>query len=204
MQAHNTSETSLYTYIPENVPQPIGFGRYISNPDYHFFIIRFVDMRDDDLPTPQELMSSVAKLHLGSMGKSPTGKFGFGVDTRFAHLPQKNGWEDSWEVWWTRHMKMVLDREERITGPHTPEDAQVKEDFMEKVLPRYLRPLETGGRSIQPTLLHTDLWPGNVKYQLDNDEVVIFDGNCIWGHNEGMYKRCYSLVGDYVCACSTY
>ena len=83
-------------------------------------------------------------------------------------------------------MKMILDREEKIRGPHTPEAVQLKQIFLDKVLPRYLRPLETGGRSIQPCLLHTDLWPGNVKYKLDNKTVSVFDANGLWAHNEGM------------------
>lgn len=84
-------------------------------------------------------------------------------------------------------MKMVLDREEQIRGPHTPEAMQLKELFLKKVLPRYLRPLETGGRSIRPCLLHTDLWPGNVKYnKLDNETASVFDANGLWAHNEGM------------------
>lgn len=102
-------------------------------------------------------MAPVIALHLRSVGKSPTGQFGFPVKTLFGHLSQANDWESSWEVWWTRHMKMIFDREEQIRGPHTSEAMQLKEFFLNKVLPRYLRPLETGGRTIKPCLVHTDL-----------------------------------------------
>ena len=184
MQAHFASETSLYGFIPEFVPRPVGFGTYKSQPDTHCFLLDFVDMIDNDIPSPKSYMAPVTALHLRSMGKSPTGKFGFSVKTRFGHLPQANDWESSWETWWTRHMKMILDREEQIRGPHTPEAVQLKEIFLTKILPRYLRPLETGGRSIKPCLLHTDLWPGNVKYKFD-ETVSIFDANGLWAHNEG-------------------
>lgn len=33
-----------------------------------------------------------------------------------------------------------------------------------EVIPRLLRPLETGGRSIKPCLVHSDLWPGNCMF----------------------------------------
>ena len=84
-------------------------------------------------------------------------------------------------------MKMILDREEQIRGPHTPETLQLKDLFFNKVLPHYLRPLETGGRAVKPCLVHTDLWPGNVKYSAENKKIRVFDANGLWAHNEGKH-----------------
>lgn len=117
---------------------------------------------------------------------SPTGKFGFGVNTAFGNLPQVNKWEHSWETWWTGYMVMILDREEFLRGPHTLKDKQLKDQFLNTVLPRYLRPLESDGRSIKPCLVHADLWPGNIKYQLENETAMVYDSSGFWGHNEGM------------------
>lgn len=141
-------------------------------------------MIDDDIPIAESYVAPIVALHLKSKGLSPDGKFGFPVQTHFGHLPQQNNWETSWEVWWTKHMTMVLDREEEIHGPHTPEGGELKELFLKKVAPRYLRPTESDGRSITPCLLHTDLWPGNINYRLDNETVSIYDANGLWGHNE--------------------
>jgi len=152
----------------------------------------FEDMIDDDIPEPEAYMAAPAALQLRSLGKSPTGKFGFPVVTRFANLKQQNGWESSWEVWWTNHTKFILEREEKIRGPYSDEDAKVKVDFISKVLPRYLRPLESEGRSIEPALCHTDLWPGNVKYRLDNESPLVFDANALWSHSElelGLFRN---------------
>lgn len=195
MLAHWTSETSLHAFIPDYIPRPVGFGTYQSQPEITFFLLDFVDMIDDDTPTADSYMAPVIQLALKSMRKgSPNGKFGFGVNTRFGHLPQTNDWESSWEVWWTKHMKFILDREEQVRGPHTPEVVQLKKIFVEKVLPRYLRPLESDGRLVKPCLLHTDLWPGNVKYKLDNATVSIFDGNGLWGHNEGRCRETLNFI----------
>ncbi|RSM01632.1 hypothetical protein CDV31_011273 [Fusarium ambrosium] len=180
----NASESSLHSFIPEHVPRPLGFSTYESDPDRHFFLMEWVDMRDDDLPEPEAYMAPVVALHSRSMGMSPTGKFGFGVNTAFGNLPQVNKWEDSWEKWWTDYMTMILDREESLRGPHTPEDKELKDQFLNKVLPRYLRPLESNGRSIKPCLLHADLWPGNIKYQLENETAIVYDSSGLWGHNE--------------------
>lgn len=85
-------------------------------------------------------------------------------------------------------MKEVLGAEYNIHGEYTPEGQEIVTFFMNRVLPRYLQPLETDGRSIQPTLMHTDLWPGNIKYKLDNESVMVYDANAFWAHNESKCK----------------
>ncbi|KAK0717419.1 Fructosamine/Ketosamine-3-kinase [Lasiosphaeria miniovina] len=193
MLAHWTAESSLYSFIPGHVPRPIAVGAYesVSSP-VHFFLMEFADLVPAPVPNPAAFMAPVIALHRASMAKSPGGQFGFPVRTRFGHLAQDNTWESSWEVWWTKHMTMTVDREREIRGPYSsPEVAPLRDAFLNMVLPRYLRPLETGGRSVAPCLLHTDLWPGNVQYCRPgnaNDEmkVAIFDANGLWGHNEGL------------------
>jgi len=185
MQGHWYSESGLYQFIPEFVPRPVAFGTYASDPDMHFILLEFEDMIDDDFPPPDAYCAPPVALHLRSVGKSPTGQFGFPVNTQFGTLTLQNEWEDSWEVWFTKHMTRLLAQEEEIRGPFNESDTKLKEAFLNKVLPRYLRPLESEGRSIQPTLCHTDLWPGNVKYKLDNESILVYDANALWAHNEG-------------------
>lgn len=68
----------------------------------------------------------------------------------------------------------MLEEEERSHGPD--EELKILTAAMfEKVIPRLLRPLETGGRQIKPCLVHSDLWPGNVKPNAITDEPIIFD-----------------------------
>ncbi len=81
-------------------------------------------------------------------------------------------------------MKFILEREEEIRGQHTEQNAKLVDEYMLKVLPRYLGPLESGSCSILPTLCHTDLWPGNVKVRTDGSTIV-FDANALWAHSEG-------------------
>ncbi|KAI1173967.1 Fructosamine kinase-domain-containing protein [Nemania sp. FL0916] len=184
MRAHYESESTLYRFIPDNVPPPIALVTYQSDPTRHSFLMEFVDMIDDELPGPESLMQTIALLHRESAGQSPTGQFGFPVDTKFAHLTTPNCWDSSWESWWKQHMKMVFDREARERGARNQEEEDLVSFYLDKAIPRYIAPLESDGRSVQPTLLHTDLWPGNVKFKLDNETVCIFDANAMWGHNE--------------------
>lgn len=58
--------------------------------------------------------------------------------------------------------------------------------FINKVIPRLLRPLVTGGRSIKPCLIHGDLWYGNATRDGDSDMPIIFDAASFYAHNECM------------------
>ncbi|KAK4153196.1 Fructosamine kinase-domain-containing protein [Chaetomidium leptoderma] len=180
-----TSESATYEFVPEHVPRPVSLGTYKSRPDKHFFIARFIEMVEDDTPRPESYMAAVAALHSRSMGKAPGGKFGFPVNTRFGDLEQDNAWSDSWEEYWTRQMKGYLDREDAAHNGEPHEELErLRPLFLEKVLPRYLRPMETDGRSVTPCLIHADLWPGNVKYIGDSDTACMYDACAMWGHNE--------------------
>lgn len=64
---------------------------------------------------------------------------------------------------------------------------ELKKEVMDKVVPRLLRPLETGGRSITPCLVHGDLWDGNASVDVDTGRPIIFDGAPLYAHNECEY-----------------
>ncbi|KAL2179779.1 Fructosamine kinase-domain-containing protein [Thermothelomyces heterothallicus CBS 202.75] len=185
VQSAWVSENATYEFIPEHVPRPVATGRYKSRPDKHFFLAEFVEMIEDDIPREESYMEAVAALHSRSMGKSPTGKFGFPVNTRFGNIEQDNTWSESWEEFWTRQMKDFLDKEDAAHNGEPHEELErLRPLFFEKVLPRYLRPLESDGRSVTPCLIHADLWPGNVKYQSDGETVCVYDACAMWAHNE--------------------
>ncbi|KAF2247414.1 hypothetical protein BU26DRAFT_532061 [Trematosphaeria pertusa] len=100
----------------------------------------------DEVLDVKAFVDIVAKVHRASMGKSPNGKFGFA--------------QDSWEKWYTQAMQAMYEFEKQTQG----EDEELDNLFdalCKEVIPRLLRPLETGGRSIKPCLVHSDLWPGN-------------------------------------------
>ncbi|KAL9005295.1 MAG: hypothetical protein Q9188_001921 [Gyalolechia gomerana] len=167
------SEQTLYAFAPSNVPKPLAWGTYKQEPDSHFYMCDFYDMTDD-LPDIARFCTVVAKMHLDSMGKSPNGQYGFHVTTHLAYVDNDNSWSDSWEEWYGRALKRMLREEEKSHGPD--DELKVLTNAMfEKVIPRLLRPLETGGRQIKPCLIHSDLWPGNVKPDAETDEPIIFD-----------------------------
>lgn len=186
MEGTFASESALHSIVPEYVPKPLSWGTYKSEPDIHYYICDFVDMLDE-LPNAHKWGETISKLHLKSMGKSPNGKFGFSVTTHLANVPVNNNWNDSWEKFWTQQMSSLLEQEETIRGSND-EFGMLKSALYEQVIPRLLRPLETGGRRIEPCLIHSDLWPGNIKPRMDVDELCMFDACAYWGHNEGIFQ----------------
>ncbi|KFZ09922.1 hypothetical protein V502_08408 [Pseudogymnoascus sp. VKM F-4520 (FW-2644)] len=182
MEGTFASEQALYNAIPQHVPKPLAWGAYYTQPDTYFYICEFIEMLDD-VPSARQWAGAVAALHSASMGKSPTGQFGFPLATHLANVPVDNKWNPSWEKFWAQQMKSLLDAEEALHGADE-EFTQLKERYFRKVIPRLLSPLETNGRSIQPCIIHSDLWPGNIKPKVEGDDVCMFDGCSYWGHNE--------------------
>lgn len=180
MSGELASMTAIYNATPQFAPLPIAWGTYASDPEIHFFLCSFHEM-SDELPDVERFAESVAALHRN--GKSPTGKYGFPVGTFQGNLPQDNAWTDTWEEFYIQGMERMFQLEEEAQGP-SPELDSLRRPLYEKVIPRLLRPLETGGRSIEPALVHGDLWYGNASTDLDTDEPIVFDACCFYAHNE--------------------
>ncbi|KAJ4294364.1 hypothetical protein N0V90_008054 [Kalmusia sp. IMI 367209] len=176
------SESTYISYCPNHVPKPIAFGEYAAEPDTWFYLCEYHDMVDK-LPEMKSFVAIVAKVHQASMGKSPTQKYGFHVPTHLANVPNDNSWQLSWETWYTQAMEAMFQFEKRIHGEDHELESLFK-DLKDKVIPRLLRPLETGGHFIEPCLIHSDLWPGNCMLDADSGEIMIFDSCGYWGHNE--------------------
>ncbi|KAL8643616.1 MAG: hypothetical protein Q9226_008240 [Calogaya cf. arnoldii] len=130
-----------------------------------------------------QLKDGSRKAYFKKYGKSPVNKYGFPVTAHLANIGNDNSWSDSWEEWYARALKRMLEEEEKSHGPDETL-ARVTVAMFEKVIPRLLRPLETGGRQIQPCLIHSDLWPGNAKPDAVSKEPIIFDSCAFGGHNE--------------------
>jgi protein-ribulosamine 3-kinase len=162
-------------------PAPIAWGTYAADPNIHFFLCEFVDMTNENILNPQELGRGLADLHM--KGLSPNGKYGFSVPTLQGTIPQYTEWSDSWEEFFTKSIKKVFELELKSQGSD-PEILVLEDAIVTKVIPRLLRPLETGGRKIEPRLIHGDIWDGNVSTNKATNLPVIFDAACIYAHNE--------------------
>ncbi|PGH32538.1 hypothetical protein GX50_04643 [[Emmonsia] crescens] len=78
MEGSIESETLFRKCSPENVPKPIAWGNYASDPSTWFYLCDFHEMVDE-VPDPKEFVSIIVQVHKSSMGKSPNGEYDFHV-----------------------------------------------------------------------------------------------------------------------------
>jgi protein-ribulosamine 3-kinase len=179
-QGEYEGNKAIHAIIPRNVPRPVAHGTYTKNSDRHFFLSTFHEM-EDEMPLPKDFVSVVAQLHQKSV--SPTGKFGFHVTTHAGNYPLQNSWCDSWEEFFVRQLKTEIVWERGVQGQNDEMD-ELYEAMFKNVIPRLLRPLQTGGRSIKPSLVHGDLWHGNVGVDMTSNEPILYDPCATYAHNE--------------------
>jgi fructosamine-3-kinase len=133
------------------------------------------------------LARMLARLH-----RTTGPRYGWEKDNFIGRAPQKNGWRDDWAVFW---------RECRLQPQY--ERAGMKGEYFEHLLE---------GHQPAPSLLHGDLWNGNVGFTAEGP--VIFDPAVYYGDREAdlamtelfggfppefyeEYRRAYPLPAGY-------
>ncbi|CRK19651.1 hypothetical protein BN1708_012712 [Verticillium longisporum] len=188
------SMTAIHVVMPSLVPRPIAWGSCEDEPDLHFFLSEFRSMTEG-LPAIDAFPQRMAQLHRSAT--SPDGRFGFFEPTCHGHTPIDHGWHETWEAYFASTTRRLFQWEQAAQGPNQ-DILDLMEPFFSNVIPRLLRPLETDGRSITPSLIHGDLWHGNVATDADTQEPVIFDAASSYAHNEyelGVWRQPWNELG---------
>ncbi|KAK7999566.1 hypothetical protein PG990_012166 [Apiospora arundinis] len=176
----------LRKVMPELVAKPIAWGLYLERPDTWFYLCRYCEL-SGGLPPLSKFPELLAEMHRRSAASpSAMGQgdlFGLDLVTYGGRNPHYFPPSLSWEEAFTRGLQKTFDMEEATQGPN-PEMRRLRESLMTKVIPRLLRPLETDGRTVTPTLVHGDLWDGNVSVDVYTGSPVIFDATPLYAHNE--------------------
>ncbi|RYP02925.1 hypothetical protein DL764_005502 [Monosporascus ibericus] len=170
--------------------KPIAWGSYLSIPEVHFFLCEFRPMTGD-LPDLETFPAKIAELH--RTGTSPDGRFGFDLTTFHGETPIDHGWSDTWEEYFRRTTRVLLQLEQEVRGSDE-EIQRLSGPFFERVVPRLLRPLGTGGHSIRPSLIHGDLWHGNASTDKDSGMPIIFDAASLYAHNESVWRQPWNKI----------
>jgi len=179
-EAEYEGQKAICAGIPGHAVEPLAWGYYEADKTKSWFLTAFLEL-EESVPRLPDLLEVVAKLHRESV--SPTGKFGFHTTTYCGPPPMIVDWTDNWEEFWTREFRSGLEYAQRMRGDD-PELREVAEEFIKKVVPRLLRPLQTGGRNIKPSLCHGDLWDGNIQVDQATMLPVLFDSCPFYGHHE--------------------
>jgi protein-ribulosamine 3-kinase len=174
------SQKILGYYLPDNVSIALAYGTLEQDTSQSFLLTPFRDM-EDITPNPTQLVEVLERLHTSSV--SENGKFGFHVATFNGHVPLVNDWTNTWEEWYSRQLQSDIHWLDGCIGKDADFNRVVAE-FVDKVVPRLLRPLQTGGRNIKPTLVHGDIWHGNAQIDMASQKVILFDSCCCYAHNE--------------------
>ncbi|KAI1084842.1 Fructosamine kinase-domain-containing protein [Whalleya microplaca] len=172
---------AIYDAVPGFCPRPIGRGHYANDPSVHFLLSTFVDMLDGEPADPVLLPQRLAEMHQKAL--APDGQYGWHVTMASGQLPVRLSKSLSWEDFFSRYLNLLFCAEEIAQGARPREMERLVKVLFNRIIPRLLRPLETGGREIVPRLLHTDLWDGNASVDEDGSP-IIFDPCSMYGHNE--------------------
>ncbi|KAI1451152.1 Fructosamine kinase-domain-containing protein [Annulohypoxylon stygium] len=187
--------TKVRAITPDLVPAPIAWGSYASIPHVHFLLCEFRPMTGE-VPAAADLAEKIAELHRRSSTGDAKAMFGSDVPTFHGNVRVEHGWSHFWEEYFARTTWKLFELELETRGDN--DEVTLNMVFLfEKVIPRLLRPLQMGGHSIKPCLIHGDLWHGNTGSDAETGVPIIFDAASFYAHNEyelGVWRQPWNKI----------
>lgn len=176
--------TELWKLAPEFVVKPVAWGKLADTPkDWYFLLMEFKDLIPQ-LVDANKLAKKVALLHKRSQAQSNTGgKFGFPIQTFDGARLQSVGWDSSWTSFFSKLLAEAYRQDTEANGVW-PALEQAYQRVQSDLIPRLLGVLEEDGRKVTPTLIHGDIWEGNVGTDAVTGEPWIFDCAVYYAHHE--------------------
>lgn len=147
------------------VPEPISFG---TNANAAYLCMSFIELAED--LDDALLGEAIAELH-GPIGQG----FGWDSNNFIGSSVQHNDWSEDWpEFFWSKRLE-----------PQLLQMLEANSSFPESALD----PLKQSvlsvlqGRNYSASLVHGDLWNGNVAMTVDG-KPCLYDPAVYWGHSE--------------------
>ena len=136
----------------------------------------------------RQLGRELAALHRSGTGDA--GRWGWHSANVIGSLPQPNGWAEEWGDFWARRRILPLARELLTRGAISSRQLAV----IERAADRAGRLLGAASLADGPSLLHGDLWSGNVLFARGGRPVLI-DPAVYIGHREVDLAMCRLFGG---------
>lgn len=154
-------EGAMLTYLNEhsNLPVP---GVLHASPD--LLVMEFIETAPATRAPEIHAADCLAALHQIT---SPKGQFGFEHDTLIGGLHQPNPWTTAWLDFFRDHRLLFMAHEAHRAG-RLPARTLARVETLAARLDRWIDP----ARSTPPSLIHGDVWGGNVL--LNADRVAAF------------------------------
>lgn len=170
LQALASSETL-------KVPQPVCFGE---DQDKSYIVLECLDMNG-------HADQAVLGRQLAAMHRVTSDRFGWEIDNTIGDTPQPNQWQHDWLVFW-RDQRLGFQLQLASKNGYGGELQTLGEKVLVE-MPELFR-----GREIAPSMLHGDLWGGNVA-GLKDGTPVIFDPAFYYGDREADLAMTYVFGG---------
>uniref|UniRef100_A0A2S2PX58 Protein-ribulosamine 3-kinase, chloroplastic n=1 Tax=Sipha flava TaxID=143950 RepID=A0A2S2PX58_9HEMI len=161
------------------VPNPIATS--CTSSGQQFIVMEYLNMTSLDAKCSSKLGSQLADMHLFNLQeRSSINQFGFHVETCCGFIPQKNTWTDDWITFFVENRLEYQIQLLQSSSEYSLNNKNVIESHwtrLKKVIPKFFDGIE-----VKPSLVHGDLWSGNVAQS--NLKPVIFDPAIFYGHHE--------------------
>lgn len=126
--------------------------------------------------------SAAAAAAATASAATAAGSFGFPVRTFFGDVLTEKVACATWEECFAALLRHMLQLDEDVNGADDTL-VQLREELLARVVPRLLRPLESGGRRLRPALCHGDLRAANAG-SAECGAVMVFRPAALYAHNE--------------------
>ncbi|KAH6868861.1 Fructosamine/Ketosamine-3-kinase [Alternaria rosae] len=195
-QGEYASLQAIHDAVPSLCPQPLGHGRFESQPSTSFLVTEFLNLtgRSSSKSTKAlSLAAKLAKLHT-TPAPIPQGcdkpVFGFSVTTCCGDTPQDNSYKGSWADFYAENRLRSILRFAEQNGRRDGDVKKLVEQTVAMIVARLIGDDHlNNGKGVTPVVVHGDLWSGNASVGVIGNkkgepEDVVYDPSACYTHNE--------------------
>ncbi|MGC8452909.1 MAG: fructosamine kinase family protein [Cylindrospermopsis raciborskii] len=156
----------MYETKTIRVPQPLCWG---TTNNFSYIVLEWLEMSAGNNKSWQQMGRNLAAMHKTTCEKG----FGWHINNTIGSTPQINNWMLNWDEFFLKNRLSYQFQLARKRGGNFPGEQKLLD-----VIPSLL-----ADHKVEPSLVHGDLWGGNVGFII-NGEPVIFDPATYFGDRE--------------------